>query len=764
MAEGLPSNNIRAACRDSEGTLWVGGDGNRLSSWTGSGFISYPLESLPAYGSVRAMLCSGGVMWIGTTNGLIRREAGRERLFTSNDGLADNWIHCLLEGRDGTLWIGTNDGFSRLRNDVLDSYRTKDGLSQSTVYALYEDREGNLWVGTKHGLNQFLDGRTIPYTVCEGLPTNDVGPVIQDKNGAIWIGTIGAGLCRFEDSRHFQVFTKRQGLAGNDIYALAEGDDGSLWIGTNAGLNRLRNGRVDRTYTTAQGLPENRIQFLSRDRAGVLWIGTAAGLAMLQGGRLIRPKEPLQASHPLVLGGGEDNEGHFFFEATETGLKVYLNREFHDLASGEAPFREVDTFYVEPNGLLWMGTLGSGLRLLKDGKATSYFMRDGLFDNEIYGIVEDGQDRLWMASSKGIFSVSRSDLLEFADKKIQRVVSTPYSPLDGLRTIECKSGVQPAVWKMNDGTLWFSTIRGLLVIDTSKLSRKVSPPVVIEDVSVNGESENPDSIQTLAPGRKDLQFRYTALTFFAPAAVNFRYILDGYDTNWINAATRRTAYYTNLPPGKFRFRVMACDVNGLCSEDGSSVAFTLASHYYQSPWFLPFSAAFLTLAIWFVWRQRVRMLKQQFEIVLAERNRIARELHDTLLQGFAGITMGMQAVSVGSREGETRSRLEELIYDAAHCLKQSETVDRRSSRREENQLRTPRCHSTGCSRGGKEQRHRTGKLNLDQSPSNLPAEVELQHASDRPGSDCQFDAAFRCDDNRSRLELCRRRAPFVRPG
>src|SRR5215831_18095042 len=273
-ADGLPTTNIRAACEAADGTLWIGGEGNRLSSWTGSSFVDHTLDLLPAYGSVRALLCaSDGALWVGTTNGLIRFAEGKERLLTVKDGLADNWVYSLLEGHNGTLWVGTKSGFSRLRNGKFESYRTEDGLSQSTVYSLFEDREGSLWVGTKHGLNQFLDGRTVPYTVSEGLPSNNVGPVLQDHAGTIWIGTIGSGLTRFDEGR-IRVLTTKQGLTGDGVYALEEDTNGDLWVGTNAGLTRLRNGSVYETYTNAPGLPDDHIQFLFHDRSGVLWIGT----------------------------------------------------------------------------------------------------------------------------------------------------------------------------------------------------------------------------------------------------------------------------------------------------------------------------------------------------------------------------------------------------------------------------------------------------------------------------------------------------------
>ena len=230
--------------------------------------------------------------------------------------------------------------------------------------------------------------------------------------------------------------------------------------------------------------------------------------------------------------------------------------------------------------------------------------------------------------------------------KIKKVSSTQYSPTDALRVIECKPGVQPDAWRMRDGRIWFSTIRGLIVLDPAHLRRKVPPPpVVIENPIVNGQSEEPARIGRLTPGQKSLEFNYTGLSYLAPTRITFRYILDGYDKNWIDAGTRREAFYTNLPPGKFRFRVTACNSDGLCNEEGAAMAFTLAPHYWQQAWFLFTLTVLTALAGWLAYQIRIRHLRERYDLIVAERSRIARELHNTLIQGFSGITMAMQALA-----------------------------------------------------------------------------------------------------------------------
>jgi anti-sigma regulatory factor (Ser/Thr protein kinase) len=332
----------------------------------------------------------------------------------------------------------------------------------------------------------------------------------------------------------------------------------------------------------------------------------------------------------------------------------------------------VDALYSDSDGLMWIGTEGGGLRLLDHGKMTTFFVRDGMFDNEIYGIIRDDGDRLWMACSKGLFYVNRSDLLKFAAGTLKKVVSIPFSPTDALRTIECRSGVQPGSVRMQDGRLWFSTIRGLIVFDPKHLKLNAPPPpVVIEETTVNGERVDPQAIAAIAPGLKNLEFTYSGLTFLQPNRIRFRYILEGFDKNWTEAGTRREAFYTNLPPRKYRFRVTACNADNVCNETGASVSFALAPHFYQRAWFLPMCVLALCLAGWMIYQLRIHRLREQFNLILTERSRIARELHDTLIQGLSGITMEMQALAGRLRAPEERATLEDIVRDAGTCLRET---------------------------------------------------------------------------------------------
>jgi signal transduction histidine kinase/ligand-binding sensor domain-containing protein len=721
--QGLVNDTVRAACQARDGTLWVGGDGASLNSWDGSKFVGHHLAKLPSEASIRALECSGDNLWAGTTVGLIKITKGGEQLLTSKDGLADSHILCLTESREGNLWIGTRNGFSRLRNGEIESYRPQEGLSQSTVFSLFEDVEGSLWIGTKNGLNQFFSGRALPYTVNEGLPSNDTGPLFQDRKGNIWIGTLGAGLARF-DGKRFHVMTSKDGLASNTISTLADDQRGDLWVGTALGLNRLRDGKVDASFSTAQGLPSANVRALFISHEGTIWAGTDKGVAISTGGSFSIPKNLPEELRGPIAAINEDRDGNVYLAAEHDGLFVYRDGVTHQVLQDGAPLHEVDALYFDPEGLLWIGTDGNGLRLLDHGKMTTFYIRDGMFDNEIYGIIRDDQDRLWMACSKGLFSVNRSDLLKFAAKTLQKIVSTTYSPTDALRTIECRAGVQPGAARMQDGRVWFSTIRGLYVFDPNHLALNIpAPPVVIEEITVNGERVDPAAITAIPPGLKNLEFTYTGLTFLQPNRLTFRYMLEGFDKKWIQAGFRREAFYTNLPPGPYRFRVIGCNADGVCNEAGASASFSLAPHFYQRAWFPPLCAVALVLAGWMIYQLRIHRLREQFNLILTERSRIARELHDTLIQGLSGITMEMQALAGRLRSPEERATLEDIVRDAGTCL--------RETRRSVAGLRSPQGPDSGLASAiAQAAKHITEakpvklKLKLDKSLSDLSPEVQ----------------------------------------
>ena len=712
-------------CRTSDGTIWAGG-GSVVTSWNGSAFSRVALHSVSGDLVIRALLCTGQEVWVGTAKGLIRLKDGREDLYTTKDGLADDVILSLAQGQDGEVWAGTRNGFSRLRNGSIESYGYREGLSQNAVFAIREDREGSLWVATKNGLNQFLDGASTRYSKSEGLPSEDMGPLLEDRHGVLWAGTLDAGLARLNVRR----FASVPSLASGRITTLAESSDGALWAGTDKGLKRLEDGRVQATYGVEQGLPSPQIRSLFRDHVGNLWVGTRKGPTVLRDRRFLPPAGLGDELAAPIAAIGETRDGTMLFAVEHGNVYLFSGSGLRRLeAVGPPPpgltasFQDVNAIYTDPDGVVWMGTDGAGLAIWRNGKLSRFQVRDGLFDSEIYGFVAESADRLWMACSNGFFSVSRADVFSFADGKVRKITSAPYSPLDGLRTVQGTPGVQPVGTRTKDGRLWFSSSVWLLALTPNFGFRDVIPPVTVESVTVNGTSMPSDQMLTVPPGRNSVAFQYTSLTFRAPQRINFRYLLEGYDKNWTEAGGRREAFYTNLPPGKFRFRVAACGGTVPCNEAVTPVRFEVLPRVYQTIWFYPLCAALLGLLVWTIHRARVRRLHDEFALVLAERSRIARELHDTLIQGFSGITMQLHAFASRLRSAEDRLALGEIIRDAGICLQET--------RRSVAGLRSGTGSSSGlaaaisdAARQLTEDHGLRLKLNLDDLHQELPAEVK----------------------------------------
>lgn len=722
---GMPSDQIRCLFRDQAGNIWIGTskgpvkwDGKRLQfkpfqssagdfdclaigqTTDGQLWFAAPemqiqvwnerklerrfIRAFPAENSINALLGSrDGKLWVGTTAGIVCISGQQEETFTQEQGLANDWVNCLRESRDASIWVGTKDGLSRFRSvtsnesipahAIFESFRSRDGLSQSTVFTICEDHEGSMWVGTKNGLNQMLDRRTIPFTTSEGLPSNDMGPILQDRSGKIWVGTLDAGLTLFDEERFLGSFSEESGLPSDQIISLAEGHSGDLWVGTERGLCRMNSGQVVDHFTALRGLPSDVVNCICQSPSGVLWAGTKAGLVQLEGDRFVLPENgtrpEFRQSITALYQFGEKS----LIVATRDGhVYRYDGKSVVQLPTGEIPPCIVDAIYEDQDGLLWIGTRGFGAIMIDKDRHVRFTTKQGLYDDDIFGIVADNEGRLWMACSRGLFFVDKNELRTYSAGRQLKIKSTQFSPTDAQRTIECQSGVQPTLCKTQSGRIWFATTHGVIVIDPVRMQRSLPlPSVVVESVRVNGQTIRPTAIGRLPPGQTNLDFRYAALSFASPTRINFRYKLEGFDENWIDAGSRREAFYTNLPPGVYRFRVSAANPESPWSESRSLVEFELTPYFYQTQWFIPLLLSLIAVTGWISFRFRVRQIKLQLRAVLAERVRIARELHDTLLQGFSGVTMQLQALASRLRHSPERLVLEDIIHDAGNCLREA---------------------------------------------------------------------------------------------
>jgi diguanylate cyclase (GGDEF)-like protein len=634
--EGLSDDHIMSICEDREGALWIGTRGGGLNRFRDGRFTAYTTkEGLPSNYVRYVYEDRKGNLWIGTWGGgLSRMKNGQFTTHTTKEGLSNDLVRCIYQDREGNLWIGTSSGgLNRLMNGQFTSFTTSDGLSDDFVVSIHEDREGSLWVGTNTGLNRFRDGKFTTYTTKEGLPDDDAWCVYEDREGSLWIGTDGGGLIRMKEGR-FTNYTTKDGLSNNFVYSVFRDRAGSLWVGTNGGgLNRLREGRFA-VYTTKEGLSGNIVLAISEDREGSLWVGTNGGLSRFKDETFTTYTTKEGFGHS-VISIQEDRDGSLWFGTEGSGLVRMKDGRITIYTTKEGLSNDIVlSIYQDREGTLWVGT-DSGLNRFKDGRFTTYTTKEGLFNDVVFQILEDASGNFWMSCNKGIFRVSRRELEDFAHGRISFIRSVSYGQGDGLRSSECNGSNQPAAWKSRDGRLWFPTIKGVAAVDPEHLKvNPLLPPVIIEQVVVDNKpvAELTKRIK-LAPGKERFAFHYTGLSLLAPDKVRFKYKLEGFDKDWLDAGGQRTVYYTHLPPGAYRFRVIACNNDGLWNETGAAAEFYLQPYFYQTGWFYALAALAVILMGFGLYQLRVRQLKaRERELVrlVGERTQQLKEANDTL--------------------------------------------------------------------------------------------------------------------------------------
>jgi ligand-binding sensor domain-containing protein/signal transduction histidine kinase len=641
----FPKNGIKALFADREGALWIG-SADGLARYKDGAVVKYTTHDGLANNSVVSIeQDKDGRLWVGTSNGLSQLESNRFLTYTTHDGLPTNRIISLTVDREGSLWIGTGGGLSRFANKHFSSFRSGDGLANEIILTIFEDREGSLWLGTESGgLSLLKDKNFTTYSVKDGLGSDLVKSIYEDRKGNIWIGTNGGGLSLLKDGK-LKSYTTADGLSSNVVLALFGDDDGNLWVGTPDGLNRFKDGKF-KTFTSADGLANDFVRSVYADHSGNLWIGTRGGLTRLRGERFDIYTTVDGLPNDFVGTIYEDSQGNIWI-GTLGGLSKFRDEKFTSYTTRDGLSSDVViSLHEDADGALWIGTSGGGLDRLKQGKFAAYTTRSGLPDDVIFGILEDHQNSLWLSSNKGIFRLNKKELNDFANGTVRSIAPVLYGPADGMITRECSGGGHPAGWRSADGRLWFSTIKGVAMIDPEKIKlNDQPPPVAIEEIRVDGESIAPSKTIELAPGKSRLDFYYTALSFVAPEKVRFKYRLEGFDSDWVDGGTRRVAYYTNLRPGRYQFRVIAANNDGVWSPTGADFDLYLKPHFYQTYWFYALCALILAIIVWQLYRFRLKRIESQFAAVLAERNRIAREIHDNLAQEMLGISVQLEVVA-----------------------------------------------------------------------------------------------------------------------
>ncbi len=584
---GLTSNRIEAIAEDSRHRLWVGTYGRGLFLLQNDRAIA--VSGAGSNDSINALLADGDRLWIGSQDGLLVFQDGHFSTYTRDGGLASEPIKTLYKDREGYLWVGTvQSGIRRVSpNGEVEGLGTQDGLSSNEIASLLEDREGNLWIGTVNdGLNQLRD---IPFRAVTAVNKRLPGffrAVIQDHHGDLWFGHQTSGLARLHAGK-LTVYTTRNGLSSNAIRGLFIDWDNSVWLGTNGkGVNHLLpNGRVE-IYTTKQGLPNDNSKDIMRSRDGALWIGTDDGLSRYSDGKFTNFSVRDGLAGSSVWQTLEAHDGTLWF-ATNGGVSQFKNGKFTSLTRREGLSSNfIRYLYEDSDGVLWIGTRDGGLNRLQDGKITVYRQQNGLNHDCVSAIVEDADHNLWLSSQKGIIRVSKAQLNAFARGLTHRYDTIEFGIADGLPSEIVSGQVQPAVWRTLNGRIYFPTANGIAVLDPRRVpANRGGRQAIIEQVWADRQSlhlSGPSLV--VPPGHGELEFHYTAIALTSPDRLRFRYKLEGFDKDWVQAGSRRVAYYTNIPPGRYRFRVMV--EGGESAEAGPSVlGLDLRPQFYQADWF-----------------------------------------------------------------------------------------------------------------------------------------------------------------------------------
>jgi ligand-binding sensor domain-containing protein/two-component sensor histidine kinase len=641
---------IQAITLDRKGRVWAGTpSGVEICSMSGCDAFD-PLANNRVH--ALAETPQGGI-WIGADAGLWFYDPSqpqtKPQAFTANDGLPSNRINLLFCDREGALWIGTSAGIARFVNGKIDSFTPRQGFSSSIVLSITEDREGNLWLGTESGGVDILrDRKFTTYTAEDGISNDHILAVTQDHAETVWLGT-GGGLDHANlsavDKDGFSALTTANGLSSNIVLSVASAPNGDLWLGTPDGLDRMRGGKVT-VFTSADGLADDFVRSLYVDSQGALWIGTRRGLSRFQNEKFTTWTALDGLGSDLIGAMLQARDGGMWI-STLGGLTHWSNGHFHNYSERDGLSNRVITaLYQHPDGTLWIGTNGGGLNRWRNGAFTAIHGVAALPAN-IYSILADDSGNLWLSSNDGIYRANRDALNRYADRTASSVLINSYGTADGMKVSEASSGGHPAAWRMQNGTLWFATLKGVATIDPAHLPiNRVPPLMAIERFSVDDRAQSQSGAAPLKipPGSRRFAFDYAALSFSAPNKVRFRYKLDGFDRSWIDADAKRSAYYTNLPPGRYTFLVTGCNNDGVWGAAPASLAFQLRPYFYQTIWFYFFLVVAATLLGYWIYMWRVRQVESRFKAVLAERNRIAREIHDTLAQGFVAVSVQLQIV------------------------------------------------------------------------------------------------------------------------
>jgi diguanylate cyclase (GGDEF)-like protein len=576
-------NPITAIHRDKRGGIWIGvaklglfhrpaaaADGP-LASWQRFTSREGVSDQISRISSDRE-----GAVWIGTLEGLQRLYQGRVETLTTSQGLTSNYVRDLLEDAEGNLWVGTESGLDRYRDGLINVWDASRGLTEEFTRTVMEDRTGNVWVGTSNGLFRFRDGKFTRFAREQGLVSNAVLSLAEDADGAVWVGTNSGGLHAFKDGTLNNIGASL-GLEALAVRAIMFARDRTVWVGTPSGVVRSTGSGLGsaRTFGAADGLKSDQVHAIVEDADGTVWIGGR------RGAQFVKPSADVMK------------------DLTFESLPGVLGTVFSIMADGE-------TMYF---------TTSRGLFARHRGRVVNLSEETGLPARGYFQILSGDDKTLWLCSNHGIVSIARDALAKLpADSKAAPQLRPKFfDRADGMLTSQCNGSSQPAGWRAASGKLLFPTAKGVAIYDTSRMiaMNQRPPPVHITAAIVDGESLKDWAKIDLPPGTRRIEFRFVGLSYVDPSRVKYRYQLEGFDEDWVDAGGEQRATFTNVPTGTFRFRVNASNNDGVWNDVGAAVEVTQHAPFYEKRSFYVILLLLIAAIAYAAYLTRVRALARQ---------------------------------------------------------------------------------------------------------------------------------------------------------
>ena len=616
-------------------------------------------------------------LWVGIGNGVVLRHDKKQwQIFSETNGLPFAFITCMTEDSDGTVWAGSLDaGLYRFDGSFFNLVSQKDGLSADDIRSLACDREGNLWIGTRTGgLDRMSRRRLSVVSNAQGLTNDFTHSVAQTPDGTLWVGTTGGamysggpgGFKPFRQANDDRVYFYAT------VFPVLTATDGSLWWGAHNGLLHWQTDRLVDCVTNGPWIQDTTVTALQNDLRGGMWIGTTAGhLLHLHDHQF--DEFPEHITRATISSLAVQTNGDVWVGTMASGLKFVPAGNDHafSFTNGLSSKASVYTLYLDHEGILWIGTEGGGLSCLRDGKIFNFTASQGLPPPTVMQIIEDNHHFLWLGCRRGIFRVSKVDLLDCAGGKISFVRSRSFGINDGMLTEECSGGYCPAGLKTESGLICISTVKGLVFIDPDQVNDEIPPPtVLLEEALISGkeqrfEAEDSSEIDPLSgvpsrprlvivPGPRDLELHYSAIGFSAPEKIGFRYKLDPLDSDWKTAGPERMFSYPHLPPGNFTLHIQACNANGLWNGQDTTLAVIALPFFWETSWFhgvaifILFGLVSGIVAAVLRNRYKMRLARlQALNAIERERLRISKDMHD---QVGSVLTQVSQLTDMGLNE------------------------------------------------------------------------------------------------------------------